>query len=183
VTVDRGPDFRSQDYEACELLARATIFAMKCHAGKKRRENKAAVPYLVHPLRVSELLRRVARIEDPEVLAAAVLHDVIEDSGVRFDEVAALAGERVAKIVAELTNDSRLPKPQRHADMFRRLAHASWEAKLIKLADRLDNLRHPGDWSPEKQQDFGRESRELLALLAGTCPSLEEEIAKLLRHA
>lgn len=175
-----------QALTASELLARALALAVKYHHGATRGESCPgipALPYVVHPYRVAELLRTLGNVNDPEVLAAALLHDVIEDSGARFDEVARACGERVARIVAELTNDSRLPQSDRHEDMFRRLQEASWEARVIKLADRLDNLRSyhcKPDGNPER---FFRQTHRLLEILKGTCPPLEEALRRCLAEA
>ena len=156
------------------IVARAVVFAFEQHRGQKRLEAEGQVDYIVHPLRVAEHLRRLARCEDVEVLCAAVLHDTIEDSGTRYDELAEAFGDRVARIVVELTNDSRLPKAERHEDMLRRMATTSPEARLIKLADRYDNLRSVVDAG--KRQRILHETPRLLASLRGTCPALESAI-------
>jgi guanosine-3',5'-bis(diphosphate) 3'-pyrophosphohydrolase len=161
-------------------LAKAIVFACERHRGQKRSEADGEVEYVVHPLRVAEHVRRFARVDDVEILCAAVLHDTIEDSGTRYDELAAAFGHRVAQIVAELTNDSRLPKAERHEDMIRRAATMSPEAKLIKLADRYDNLLHVARADPGKRQRILSETPRLLAALHGACPAIETEIEKLL---
>ncbi len=169
-------------FEAIDLISRALRLAMESHSGQFRSEPGGKVPYIVHPFRVAELVRRAVGDEDPELIAAALLHDVIEDSGARFDEVARACGPRVAQIVAELTNDSRLPQAERKQDMLARLAHASVEAKTIKLADRIDNLRHIAAWAnPQRRERFVRESWQMLDLLRGTCAELEEQLEEMLR--
>lgn len=173
-------------YQVTELLGKAMALAVLYHQHQKRGETYPGVeevPYVVHPFRVAELLRMIGGIDDPEILAAALLHDLIEDSGARYDEIARACGERVAGIVAELSNDSRLPQRRRHEDMFERLKQASWEAKVIKLADRLDNLRayenKPGG-NPER---FFAQTHRLLEILKGTCPPLEQALRERLAEA
>ena len=158
------------------MYAKAVAFAVECHRGQKRAEPGGEVDYVVHPVRVAEHVRRLAGCEDVEILCAAVLHDTIEDSGVRYDELAAAFGDRVASIVAELTNDSRLPKPERHEDMIRRMATCCREARLIKLADRYDNLRSASGTDPAKLQRMLTETPRLVASLRGVCPALESAI-------
>jgi (p)ppGpp synthase/HD superfamily hydrolase len=80
--------------------------------------------------------------------------------------------------VAELTNDSRLSKDARHEDMIRRLAHASSEAKLIKLADRYDNLLSVTPTAAEKRHRILSETPRLLVSLKGTCARLESAISE-----
>ena len=162
------------------LYAKAVVFAFEQHRGQKRSEADGEIDYIVHPLRVAEHLRWLAGCEDVEILCAAVLHDTIEDSGTRYDELAKAFGDRVARIVAELTNDSRLPKADRHEDMIRRIAHASPDAKLIKLADRYDNLLSVTCADAGQQRRILQETPRLLAGMKGTCPALESAIADLL---
>jgi len=162
------------------LYAKAVVFAFEQHRGQKRTEEPGDVAYVIHPIRVSEHLRRLAGVDDVEILCAAVLHDTIEDSGTRYDELAEAFGDRVARIVAELTNDSRLPKRVRHDDMIRRMECASAEAKLIKLADRYDNLRSISTTDCGKRQRILEETPRLLAAMRGACPPLEAAIEGLL---
>lgn len=79
-------------------------------------------------------------VTDPDVLAAGVLHDTIEDTSADCDEVIEHFGPRVAALVADLTKDKRLPEEQREKAYFDQLEAAPLEAKLIKLADTIDNL-------------------------------------------
>ena len=162
------------------LYAKAVAFACEAHRGQKRTEAGGEVDYVVHPLRVAEHVRRLAGVDDVEILCAAVLHDTIEDSGTRYDELAAEFGDRVARIVAELTNDGRLPKAERHQDMIRRLATASPDAKLIKLADRYDNLLSVIPTNSDKRSRILAETPKLLISIQGTCPPLETRIQALL---
>jgi guanosine-3',5'-bis(diphosphate) 3'-pyrophosphohydrolase len=156
--------------------AKAVAFACEQHQGQKRTEAGGEVDYVVHPLRVAEHVRHLAKVDDVEVLCAAVLHDTIEDSGTRYDELAKAFGDRVASIVAELTNDSRLPKEARHEDMIRRAATMSRDAKLIKLADRYDNLCSIATSDFEKKRRIIAETPRLVAAMAGVCPLLENAI-------
>jgi guanosine-3',5'-bis(diphosphate) 3'-pyrophosphohydrolase len=158
------------------LYAKAVAFACEQHRGQKRIESGGEVDYVVHPIRVAEHVRRVAGIDDIEILCAAVLHDTIEDSATRYDELDDAFGERVASIVAELTNDSRLPKAARHEDMIRRAATMSREAKLIKLADRYDNLCSVDASDSKKRRRLIEETPQLLSGLRGVCSALEEAI-------
>lgn len=163
------------------IYAQAVAFACEVHRGQKRSEFGRVVNYVVHPLRVAEHLRHRANCNDVEILCAAVLHDTIEDSGVRYDEIAESFGDRVARIVAEVTNDSRLPKQQRHEAMIHHLATASTEAKLIKLADRYDNVWSVSSADPAKFERILRETPRLLESLRGTCQPLESAIESLLQ--
>ena len=163
------------------LYAKAVAFACEQHRGQKRTEVGGEVDYVVHPLRVAEHVRHIAGVHDAEILCAAVLHDTIEDSGTRYDEIAETFGDRVASIVAELTNDSRLPKAARHEDMIRRAATMSPEAKLIKLADRYDNACSMTTSDAGKRRRLIEETPRLLDALRGACPNLEDAIVARMR--
>jgi GTP diphosphokinase / guanosine-3',5'-bis(diphosphate) 3'-diphosphatase len=160
------------------IYARAVAFACEQHRGQKRTEADGEVDYVVHPIRVAEHVRRMGKVDDVEILCAAVLHDTIEDSGTRYDELAEGFGDRVASIVAELTNDSRLPKEARHEEMIRRAATLSREAKLIKLADRYDNVCSVASSDSRKRRRLIEETPRLLAALSGGCPAIEQAIAQ-----
>lgn len=134
-----------------KVLAAAT-FASKKHA-KQFRKNASHEPYINHPLEVANILS-LAGITDPDVLAAAILHDTVEDTATTMDELRHHFGERVAGIVAEVSDDKSLPKVERKRLQIEHAAHASFEAKLVKMADKISNLSSlssdpPTTWSPE----------------------------------
>ncbi|MBI3968104.1 MAG: bifunctional (p)ppGpp synthetase/guanosine-3',5'-bis(diphosphate) 3'-pyrophosphohydrolase, partial [Chloroflexi bacterium] len=118
-----------------DLVARAYALASRVHAGQTRDEG---TPYLDHPVRVAATLVGVG-YHDAELLAAALLHDALEDSDLTVDALACLS-PRIAEIVATLTKPP-LPKLERDAVYFGRLATAATDVLLIKIADRLDNVR------------------------------------------
>ncbi len=121
-----------------ELWQLACAFAARAHAGQLRKDR--ATPYFTHAARVALTLRHTFGFADPVALAAALLHDTIEDTPVDYDDVAHRFGNEIADIVAALTKNMILPESTREADYDQRLAQADWRARLIKLADVYDNL-------------------------------------------
>jgi len=126
-----------------ELLDRAIVFAVHAHAGTERRGK--GFPYIVHPLEAVEIVATIT--PDQELLAAAALHDVVEDTDVTVDELREAFGERVAALVASESDvviegmseeDSWHTRKQIAID---RLAAASHEAKIVALGDKLSNMR------------------------------------------
>ena len=117
---------------------KAASFAARLHAGQARRDGIS--PYAAHPFRVAMTVRQVFGIDDEIALAAAMLHDVIEDTTADYDEVFEQFGEEIAGAVAALTKDMRLPHDRRETDYDKQLAEASWQARAIKLADVYDNF-------------------------------------------
>lgn len=126
-----------------ELLDRAIVFAVRAHAGTERRGK--GFPYIVHPLEAVEIVATMTR--DQELLAAAVLHDTLEDTDVTKEQIRAEFGDRIASLVASESDivlegvseeDSWHARKQAAID---RLAHASHEAKMVALGDKLSNMR------------------------------------------
>lgn len=119
------------------LWRHAASFAARAHAGQLRKDN--ATPYFAHPCRVTLTVRDIFNCDDPICLAAALLHDTIEDTPADYDDILEHFGPIVADCVAALTKDMRLPEHAREPAYDKQLAAADWRAALIKLADVLDN--------------------------------------------
>lgn len=117
---------------------RAADFSARAHAAQRRKDGQT--PYAAHPFRVAMMVRHRFECDDAAALTAALLHDVIEDTPADYDDVHAAFGPQVADIVAALTKNMILPEAEREVDYDRRLASADWRARLIKLADVLDNM-------------------------------------------
>ena len=161
------------------MLVKAVRFAHEAHKGQCRKYNP--VPYITHPLRVMN--RAMLFTDDPEVLCAAVLHDVVEDCGITHATLVQTFSQRVADLVLALTNHSKLTHPhanraERQALDHQRIAGIPREAKLIKLIDRIDNLNEipPTEGFLKKYQS---ESTLLLEVLRGTHSELEAELESL----
>ena len=137
-----------------ELLDRAIIFAVRAHAGTERRGK--GYPYIVHPLEAVEIVATMTA--DQELLAAAALHDTVEDTDVTVELLRAEFGDRVASLVAEETDqipdqvgddvmaDDDRPSEEKtwHARKraaIERLSRASRDAKMVALGDKLSNMR------------------------------------------
>lgn len=120
------------------LWQRAASFAARAHEHQKRKDG--GTPYFAHPCRVALTIAVVFGETDEQAMAAALLHDVIEDGETDYDDLAAQFGELVAGVVAALSKDARLPEHEREPAYDAQLAEADWRARLIKLADVYDNL-------------------------------------------
>jgi RelA/SpoT family (p)ppGpp synthetase len=149
------------------LLASAFHFAYQLHEGQYRASGE---PYIVHPVAVADLLRDIGA--SAPVIAAGFLHDVVEDTEVTPEEVEAHFGAEVRALVEGVTKLGGIHftnKTEAQAENLRRmfLAMASdIRVVLVKLADRLHNMRTLGPLKPEKQQRIARETREIYAPLA-----------------
>ena len=126
-----------------ELLDRAIVFAVRAHAGTERRGK--GFPYIVHPLEAVEIVATMT--SDQELLAAAALHDTVEDTDVTLAQIRAEFGDRVAELVAlesdepHEKNDSVNNWRARKQLALDRLKRASRDAKIVTLGDKLSNMR------------------------------------------
>ena len=149
------------------LLAAAFDFAHQLHDGQMRATGE---PYIVHPIAVADLLRDIGA--GSSVIAAGFLHDVVEDTQVTPEEIEAQFGAEVRALVEGVTKLGGIHftnQTEAQAENLRRmfLAMASdIRVVLVKLADRLHNMRTLGALKPEKQQRIARETRDIYAPLA-----------------
>ncbi len=145
------------------MAARAREFCRQAHAEQKRDDG---APYATHPEATAEILRSYG-ILDEAVLAAAYLHDVLEDTDVKEQQLLAEFGKTVTSIVKELTKKG-LPggrRKEKQAALLKQAAAMSPDAKLVKLADRLHNLRDMTVWEEWRQRRYAKETVELLDAL------------------
>src|SRR5262245_22838090 len=146
-------------------LTKALGFAAEAHRNQ-RRKGASQEPYINHLIEVLEL---VASVEDNDmdVLVAALLHDVLEDTGTSYEKLVAMFGERVARIVRENSDDMTLPKPERRRDRLAGISKKSREARLVKFADIISNLRAiaispPAGWSSDHRLSYLHSCRNLV---------------------
>jgi len=159
------------------LLLHALAFAAERHR-KQRRKDADASPYINHPIALAQVLCNEAGVEDAEVLAAAVLHDTIEDTKTTEDELAAAFGSVIASTVAEVTDNKLLAKQTRKELQVQHAPCLSERAKLVKLADKICNLRDvaatpPVDWPLEQRQAYFDWAKRIVDGLRGAHPRLE----------
>lgn len=107
----------------------------------QRRHDSIETPYINHPVGVAYILTSKGNVTDLDVLMAAILHDTVEDTNTTFDEIENAFGTKIKNIVAEVTDDKSLPKMERKRLQIEHALTVSREAKLVKLADKLYNLR------------------------------------------
>lgn len=161
-----------------DQVQRAARFAAQAHGGQKRKYT--GEPYIRHPEAVATIVSTVT--SDPEVLAAAWLHDVVEDTHVSLAEIHALFGDRIAQLVSDLT-DVSVPsdgnRAIRKALDRDHLAQASPEAQTIKYADLIDNTRSIVTHDPAFARLYLREKAALLAVMDRGDPRLRKQAMRL----
>lgn len=157
------------------LILRAAEFAALKHRSQRRKGEEAS-PYINHPIEVASMLAEVG-VTDAEVLAAALLHDTIEDTETTVEELSEVFGPRVAGIVAELTDDKSLPKATRKALQIEHAPQLSDAAALVKLADKTVNVtdiaRHPpSGWPLERRLEYLDWAEQVVAGVPAVSPRL-----------
>ncbi|NP_001405851.1 guanosine-3',5'-bis(diphosphate) 3'-pyrophosphohydrolase MESH1 isoform 10 [Mus musculus] len=138
--------------EAAQLLEAADFAAHKHR--QQRRKDPEGTPYINHPIGVARILTHEAGITDIVVLQAALLHDTVEDTDTTLDEVELHFGAQVRRLVEEVTDDKTLPKLERKRQQVEQAPHSSPGAKLVKLADKLYNLRDLNRCTPTGLSDL-----------------------------
>ncbi len=164
----------SDETDPMQSVVRALWFAARAHREQKRKGS--GEPYVNHLIEVVELLTRVAEVRDRELLSAAVLHDVLEDTEVTAEEIEAEFGPRVRQVVEALTDDKQLPKEVRKELQVEHMRDASACVRLVKLADHTSNVASlPASWPYERRVEFLDWSERVAALCADTSEPLDRE--------
>ena len=130
--------------ETISLMDRAIIFATRAHSGTYRKGTK--IPYIVHPIEAASIVATMT--DDPDMIAAAVLHDVVEDTDATVEEIRFFFNEHIAKLVEAESENKRKDLPPQETWMVRKMEtltflreEADREAKILALADKLSNMR------------------------------------------
>ena len=156
----------------------AASFAQRAHRHQQRKDDRT--PYAAHPVRVAFTCAMIFGVRDDDVIAAAMLHDTIEDCAVDYDEVLEAFNETVAAYVQVMTKDMRLPHRDREAAYDAQLAAGPWQGRLIKLADVYDNLCDAHE--PTMVKSAIRKAERALALAADDpeCALARERLEQLI---
>jgi guanosine-3',5'-bis(diphosphate) 3'-pyrophosphohydrolase len=173
--------------ETMRELMRAAHFAAARHS-EQRRKGAAAEPYVNHLLEVADLVAGALEAPDANVVIAALLHDTVEDVGVTEEELIANFSKDVASLVLECTDDKSLPKQERKRLQIVNAPHKTPRAQLIKLADKVSNLRAilaspPTDWSIERQRQYFEWAKQVVDALNSPNPGLKQEFNRLYTRA
>ena len=137
-------DFEVLLDESISLMDRAIIFATRAHSGTYRKGT--SIPYIVHPIEAAAIVATISA--DPDMIAAAVLHDVVEDTDATVEEIRFFFNERIAKLVEAESENKRKDLPPQETWMVRKMEtleflrnEADRDAKILALADKLSNMR------------------------------------------
>jgi len=159
----------------------ALTFTFSCHGEQKR--YSANIPYVIHPIRLTLILRSngFSEFEHEDLMIAALCHDLIEDTKTTFEEISKKFGENVAKIVNELSK----PNDKSKDEWIKSSDKVSKEAKIIKMADRIDNLMDmpSSTWTREKRIQYARQGELILNYCGKANLKLSELLNKTIQEA
>ncbi|HEX2875393.1 MAG TPA: HD domain-containing protein [Polyangiaceae bacterium] len=159
---------------ALSRLLQALDFAAQRHSAQRRKGPDAA-PYVNHLIEVAMLVANVAQVEDVDVLIAAVLHDVLEDTPTSADEVSERYGDRVCRFVQALSDDKALPRKRRREITLEELPAMEALVKIIKLADLTSNIKLlPPNWTYERRLEYLEWSEHAATICSPECQPLAE---------
>jgi GTP diphosphokinase / guanosine-3',5'-bis(diphosphate) 3'-diphosphatase len=161
-----------------KMLLKALAFAAYKHKDQRRKDVEAS-PYINHPISLASILCNEGHVTDVEVICGALLHDTVEDTATTPDELAREFGAAIRDIVLEVTDDKSLPKAERKRKQVEHAAHISPKAQLVKLADKISNLRDvavspPADWNLERRQEYFDWAKQVVDRMRGAHSGLEQ---------
>jgi len=159
-------------------LISALSFAATKHRNQRRKDVEAS-PYINHPIALAQVLSVEAGVRDADVLIAAILHDTLEDTQTTKRELEREFGRKITGIVIEVTDDKTLDKAVRKHLQIEHAPHLSKAAKLVKLADKICNLRDvvsnpPAGWPLARRREYFDWAKAVVDGLRGVHPKLEK---------
>ena len=160
-----------------KLLLKALGFAAYKHKNQRRRDVEAS-PYINHPITLANILCNEAHVTDSKVICAALLHDTLEDTDTTAAELEQEFGAAICGIVMDVTDDKTLRKAERKQLQIEHAARISEQAKLVKLADKISNLRDmdscpPEGWDLQRRREYFDWARAVIDRLRGVHGTLE----------
>jgi guanosine-3',5'-bis(diphosphate) 3'-pyrophosphohydrolase len=167
------------------FVLKAVQFAAQKHRDQRRKDRDAS-PYINHPISVARVISEVGGIDDPEILAAALLHDTLEDTETEPEELEAIFGKRVCRLVEEVSDNKSLTKEERKQRQIEHAALLSPDAVLIKLGDKISNVMDvtnnpPSDWNLQLREEYLNWAKEVIDNCPKVNATLELHFAKVLR--
>ncbi len=167
----------AQGSDGLALILRALAFAAHKHRDQRRKDPQAS-PYINHPIALANVLRNEGGIDDATVICAALLHDTVEDTETTPEELELEFGAVIREIVLEVTDDTRLTRAERKHLQVLHAPGLTREAKLVKLADKICNLRDiasnpPANWDLERRRQYFDWAGQVVDGVRGTHARLE----------
>lgn len=162
--------------DAAGLLLKAVAFAAEKHRNQRRKDADAS-PYINHPIELASLLKHQG-VDDIAVLCVALLHDTIEDTNTTTEELRREFGDVITGVVLEVTDDKTLQRADRKRLQIEHARSLSHRARLVKLADKICNLRDivaspPANWPRRRKEEYFAWAKDVIDGLRGAHRGLE----------
>lgn len=159
------------------LVLKALAFAAEKHRDQRRKDAEAS-PYINHPIALADVLVNEGNVTETDVICAALLHDTLEDTATTSEELEKAFGARIRSIVEEVSDDKGLAKADRKRLQIEHAAAISREAQLVKLADKICNVRDlaerpPAGWSLDRKREYFDWTKAVVDRLRGVHLELE----------
>jgi len=159
-------------------ILKALKFASKRHTRQRRKDSDGS-PYVNHLIDIAQVLVCVAGVTDPTTIQGAILHDTIEDTQTTAGDLEKAFGPEVRLLVEEVTDDKQLSKLERKRLQIEHARELSVAAKLIKIADKISNVRDvvhspPVDWTLQRRQEYIDWTEKVVSGCRGCNPALED---------
>ena len=168
---------KSKAHAEIALLMDALAFSSYKHR-RQRRKDVEASPYINHPIALARVLAIEGGVTDHKTLAAAILHDTLEDTETTFEELKEQFGTTIAQIVREVSDDKTLSAIERKRLQIEHAQHLSRRARLVKLADKTCNIRDvaansPHGWNLARRREYFDWAKRVIDQFRGTHKKLE----------
>ncbi len=168
---------KAQAHAEIALLMDAIAFSAHKHRNQRRKDVDAS-PYINHPIELARVLAVEGGVTDHETLAAAILHDTLEDTETTYEELKEKFGRAIAEVVREVSDDQTLSKADRKQLQIEHASHLSRRARLVKLADKTCNVRDmaahpPRGWDLARRREYFDWARKVVDEIRGTSAPLE----------
>jgi guanosine-3',5'-bis(diphosphate) 3'-pyrophosphohydrolase len=178
--------FGTNELPASGLVVRAAYFAGEKHR-LQRRSDIEQTPYINHPLELAHILTEEGGIHCVDTICASLLHDTLEDTETSPEELKKNFGEMITSIIIEVSNDMTLNSQQRRVYELRKVASLSNKAKLVKIADKLANIRDvstmpPAGWTQEKKQNYFDFALKIVDQIGDASPKLYQIFLRDYKH-
>jgi len=166
------------------LILKAAHFAAEKHRDQ-RRKDKNVSPYIIHPISVALAITQIGGVDDPETLAAALLHDTLEDTDTKPEELEAEFGKKVCEYVLDVSDDKTLPKDERKSRQIEHAKKISKGAALIKLGDKISNVTDiiynpPSKWDINRRRAYLDWAEEVISNCSQVNEKMENKFQEVL---
>ncbi len=170
--------------EDAEIVLSAVVFAAEKHKAQTKIDGKNT-PYVIHPLEVASYIMSVGHVYSKDVLVAALLHDVMDDTGATYEEISSIYGQQVTSYVREMTTKKDIPLKEQKKEQIMKAFHQTPNVAIIKFSDKLSNLgtlarNPPSSWTRDRIDRYFQWAQSVIENLPEANMPLKKEVKKVI---